>query len=150
MLLFCSWLNTLSMHTSSLKSTTISLLQILFSRHWGYNFFLSECLMRWLMRERELSNNNVFSVQFYLFYICDSVYLKSFFFLPLEHAQRWDLLESLATRTFRINPGYFGLKKKKMTIHGPPHSRGDPQIVQGFTKKKSLFMNFKDWILSFW
>ena len=35
-------------------------------------------------------------------------------------------------------------KKKTMTIHGPPRSRGDPQIVQGFTKKESLFRNFKD------
>ena len=26
----------------------------------------------------------------------------------------------------------------------------DPQIVQGFTKKESLFRNFKNWILNFW
>ena len=53
-------------------------------------------------------------------------------------------MESLATRAFRINPGYFGFKKKKkMTIHGPPRSCGDSQIVQGFTKKASLFKNFK-------
>ena len=55
-----------------------------------------------------------------------------------------ETLESLATRAFRINPEYFELKKKKkMTNHGPPRS-GDPQIVQRFTKKESLFRNFKD------
>ena len=41
-------------------------------------------------------------------------------------------------------------KKKNINQSRVVTCRRDPQIVQKFTKKESLFKNFKDWILSFW